>query len=316
MGLDRAIDLFLDFIRVERNLAENTIQAYGHDLADFRKFCDKKGVHAVESVDPGILIAYLVTLSTAELAVRTQARTLVTLRGLFKHLCRERLLATNPTAIVEMPKVGRKLPEVLTLTEVETLLAAPDRKRPRGLRDAAMIEVLYASGLRVSELCKLKSAALNLDRGFLITLGKGRKERLVPLGEVAVALVRVYLAQARPHFDKLRSEYLFLTGRGKPMTRQGFWKLLRRYGVSVGIDKEFSPHTLRHSFATHLLEGGADLRAVQAMLGHADISTTQIYTHVSRARISEIYHQHHPRARRVTAAPTGAATLDRDAHIH
>jgi integrase/recombinase XerD len=299
MELAWAIDLFLDHIRVERNLADNTVQSYGHDLARFRTFCDTRQIASIEQVDGGVVVDYLVGLSGADLAVRTQARALVSLRGLFKHLCRERQLQADPTAAVEMPKLGRQLPEVLSLEEVEALLAAPDRKKPRGLRDAAMLEVLYASGLRVSELCGLPSSAVNLERGFLTTMGKGRKERLVPLGQSAVAVVRDYLIAARPRYDKLRSASLFLTQLGKPMTRQGFWKMIRRYAVGVGIDKPISPHKLRHSFATHLLEGGADLRAVQAMLGHADISTTEIYTHVSRAHIAKAYQQFHPRARSI-----------------
>ncbi|PID39766.1 MAG: site-specific tyrosine recombinase XerD [Deltaproteobacteria bacterium] len=301
MELAAAIDLFLDHIRVERNLADNTIRSYAHDLSRFRAFCDRLEIVEVSAIDGGVIIDYLVGLSTANLAVRTQARALVVLRGLFKQLCRERALDADPTAGVEMPKIGRRLPEVLTVKEIEALLAAPDRAKPRGLRDAAMLEVLYASGLRVSELCGLPSSAVNLERGFLTTMGKGRKERLVPLGQSAIETVRDYLAAVRPRYDKLRSSSLFLTNRGKPMTRQGFWKMLRCYAVAVGINKPISPHQLRHSFATHLLEGGADLRAVQAMLGHADISTTEIYTHVSRAHIAKAYDQFHPRARKISS---------------
>lgn len=296
MNLDAAIDLYLDHIRVERNLTDNTVQAYGRDLARFRRFCQQKGVDEANAVDGALLVDYLIGLSTAELAVRTQARALVALRQLFRHLCRERYLAVDPTSSIELPKMGRKLPVVLDLDEVEALLAMPDRATPRGLRDAAMIEVLYATGLRVSELCLLRTNAVNLDRGFVTTLGKGRKERLVPLGETAIAIVRDYLAAVRPAYDHLRSDYLFLTHHGKPMTRQGFWKMLGRYAVAAGIDKAISPHKLRHSFATHLIERGADLRAVQAMLGHADIATTQIYTHISRTHVADVYRKHHPRA--------------------
>lgn len=297
MDLDAAIGLYLDFLKIERNLAPNTVAAYARDLTRFSRFCAEQQLQDVSVIDTPTLLEHLIALSRARLSARTQARALVTLRGFFKHLCRERMLERDPSAGIDLPKVGRKLPDVLTLDEVEALLAQPDRKKARGCRDAAMIEVLYATGLRVTELCQLKVSEVNLQRGVLVTLGKGRKERLVPMGTTAIDLVREYLETTRERFDKKRSEFLFLSARGTPLTRQGFWKLLKRYAREAGIEKSISPHKLRHSFATHLLERGADLRAVQAMLGHADISTTQIYTHVSRGHIIENYLKHHPRAR-------------------
>jgi len=220
----------------------------------------------------------------------------VALRQLFKHLRLEKHIEQDPTSAVDLPRIGRKLPEVLTLEEVELLLASPDRKTALGLRDAAMLELLYATGLRVSELCKLRTDELDLNAGFVSTMGKGRKQRLVPVGENAIAILREYLSNARPALDKKRSNYLFLSRRGASLSRQAFWKMIGGRARQAGIRKVIYPHILRHSFATHLLEHGADLRAVQAMLGHADISTTQIYTHVSRSHLVEIYRRHHPRA--------------------
>jgi integrase/recombinase XerD len=216
---------------------------------------------------------------------------------MFKHLRAERYVPLDPTAEIDLPQLDRRLPTALSLDEVERLLGAPDVKTPRGLRDAAMLETLYATGLRVSELVLLGLADVNLADHFLIAMGKGKKQRVVPLGEAAAARLRSYCAEARPVFDRGRNApALFLTHRGRPMTRQNFWKLLLGHARKVGIPRAISPHQLRHSFATHLLERGADLRAVQAMLGHADIATTQIYTHMSTSRLREIHRRNHPRA--------------------
>jgi integrase/recombinase XerD len=297
LSLDEAIDVYLDHLKVERGLSRNTLEAYGRDLAKFRGFCETRALGEAGAVESRHLLAYLVSLAESRLAVRSQARALVALRGLFKHLRAERHVERDPTCDLELPRVGRPLPAVLTPDEVEKLLAAPDARAARGLRDAAMLETLYATGLRVSELVALKLAEVNLAEGYLSTVGKGKKQRLVPMGREALERVRDYLERARPGFDRGRNvAALFLTHHGRAMTRQGFWKLLRGYAVAAGIRKPISPHKLRHSFATHLLERGADLRAVQAMLGHADIGTTQIYTHLSNARLREVYKQHHPRA--------------------
>jgi integrase/recombinase XerD len=297
LGLDAAIDLFLDHAKIERGLARNSIDAYGRDLAKFRRFCAARGLDDADRVEHRDLLAYLVELAAAKLSARSQARNLVALRQLFRHLRAERHIARDPTADLELPRIGRPLPVTLTLSEVEDLLSQPRNDGARGLRDGAMLETLYSTGLRVSELVALRLVDVNLHEMFLSTMGKGRKQRLVPLGERARDRIRVYLETARPALLHGRvSAAMFVTHRGRAMTRQGFWKLLVAYARAAGIRKRLSPHKLRHSFATHLVERGADLRAVQAMLGHADIGTTQIYTHVSQGRLRSIVKQHHPRA--------------------
>lgn len=296
LDLDRACDLFLDHLKVERNLAANTIESYSRDLARLRRFLDQRGRARPDQVTALDLTDHLLLLAAAKLGSRSRARALVAIRGWFRFLVAERYLDRDPTETLDAPRMGRRLPDVLGEDAVDRLLAAPRRDTPRGLRDAAMIETLYATGLRVSELVSLRVVDANLERGYVRTFGKGRKQRLVPLGDLAREAIAAYLDQARATFVRDPKEpALFLTGHGKPMTRQGFWKLLRAHARGAGIP-DVSPHKLRHSFATHLIERGADLRAVQAMLGHADISTTQIYTHVSRARLVELYHRHHPRA--------------------
>ena len=299
MDLDQAIDLYVQYVKIERNLAPNTVESYSRDLAKFRAHCAACDVHQLAQVQAQTVLEFLIELSSSKMSVRTQARNLVALRGLFAHMRREKLMEVDPTASVELPKIGRKLPEVLTLQEVEQFLAAPDPESRLGLRDLAMLELLYATGLRVTELCRLRMDELNMDHGYISALGKGRKQRLVPVGESALAALLRYLEKCRPGLDRKQSPFLFLTQRAGPMTRQGFWKMVGKYARATGISKAIYPHMLRHSFATHLLEHGADLRAVQAMLGHADISTTQIYTHVSRSRLVEVYRQHHPRACKV-----------------
>ncbi len=297
MDLDRASDRFLEHLKVERDLAVNTLEAYGRDLTRLRRFLLARGRDEVDAVSTADLTDYLLHLASESLGARSRARALVAMRGWFRFLLAEGLIAVDPTETLDAPRTHRKLPDVLGEEAIERLLAAPPLDTPRGLRDAAMIETLYATGLRVTELVSIPADSVNLTAGYLKVTGKGRKQRLVPLGEVAVERIDSYVAQARPVFHKNpRQKALFLTARGAPMTRQGFWKLLRRYARAAGIRADISPHKLRHSFATHLLEHGADLRAVQAMLGHADISTTQIYTHVSRARLVELYLEHHPRA--------------------
>lgn len=297
LGLDQAFDLYLDHLKVERGLGRNTVIAYGGDLAKFRRWCAAAGVDGANQVEKRHVLGYLVTLSEARLAARSQARNLIALRGCFRYLRGERRVARDPTADVELPRLGRRLPEVLTRDEVERLLVAPDPTTTRGARDAAMLELLYATGLRVSELVSLKLTDVNLEHGYLSTVGKGKKQRLVPVGDQARDRISVYLIGARLRLAKARdSGALFITRLGRPMTRQGFWKLLAAYARAAGISKPLSPHKLRHSFATHLLERGAELRAVQAMLGHADIGTTQVYTHLSRRHLREVFRRHHPRA--------------------
>ena len=298
---DRAIDLFLDHLKVERGLSANTLDGYGRDLARLGAFLAARERADVDDVTAADLVDHLIELAEAGLGARSRARALVAIRGLFRHLVAERWLEADPTALIEAPRTAPRSPVVLGETAVAALLAAPRRDTPRGLRDAAMLELLYASGLRVSELVGLPLADANLKQGYVRVTGKGKKTRLVPMGAAARDAIERYLVEVRPAFAKGPDEpALFITERGRRMTRQGFWKLLGGYARAAGVrvvGGTVSPHKLRHSFATHLLERGADLRAVQAMLGHADIATTQLYTHVSRAHLIEQYRRAHPRSR-------------------
>jgi integrase/recombinase XerD len=297
LTLDAAIQQFLDHIRVERELTPATVAAYGRDLTDFAGFLIARKISQARAVRGIDVLDYLARLTEQKLSARSQARRLIALRQMFKFLKAEAICAVNPTEDVDLPRFGRKLPDFLTVEEVDQLLASPNKATPRGARDAAMLETLYATGLRVSELVKLRLRDINFDAGYLMTFGKGRKERLVPVGEVALAGLRNYVETARGVFTGGRTlDAVFLTHFGRPMTRQGFWKLLGGYARGAGIRKRISPHKLRHSFATHLVERGADLRAVQAMLGHADIGTTEIYTHLSRSHLRAVYDKFHPRA--------------------
>jgi integrase/recombinase XerD len=300
LGLDEAVDVFLDHLKVERHLARHTLESYGRDLARFVGFSVTRGRADVDELTFGDVADHLLELAGGGLAARSRARALVAIRGMFRHLVAERWLDADPSELIDAPKLPRRLPGVLGEDAVAKLLAQPP-DTPRGRRDAAMIELAYASGLRVSELVALAVADLNLHHGFVRVTGKGNKTRLVPVGAAARGKLERYLADDRPACVKDPAERaMFLTDRGRPMTRQGFWKLLRAYARRAGVRLpagDVSPHKLRHSFATHLVEHGADLRAVQAMLGHADIATTEIYTQVSRARVIEQARKH-PRARR------------------
>ncbi len=298
MTFDDAIELYLTHLKVERGLSPNTLENYGRDLFKLRDYCMKsEKIDSVENVREGNIVEFVMSLAKNHLSVRTQARNLVAIRNLFKYLLKERLLEKDPSALVTPPKIGRRLPETLTLNEVEALLNTPDKSTTLGLRDGAMIETLYATGLRVSELVSLRTHDVDLQLGALKAFGKGKKQRFIPIGRAACEILEQYLKLSRPTILKDRvSDGLFVTGRGKTMTRQGFWKILKKYTLKAGINKNISPHKLRHSFATHLLERGADLRAVQEMLGHADVSTTEIYTHITQARLRQMYSSHHPRA--------------------
>jgi integrase/recombinase XerD len=295
--MEGLLDSFIAFIRAERGLSGKTVDAYASDLTAYFGDLRAAGLLDVARVRQEHVEEHLRRLSQRGLSRRSQARHLAAVRGFHRFLVSERIAEKDPTEDLDTPRSGRKLPIFLTLEEVEQLLAAPDESRPAGLRDKAMLELLYATGLRVSELCSLGLNDVQLGAGYLVAKGKGAKERVVPVGSVAVEKVQAYLAEARPVLLGQRaSRALFVTPRGGPFTRQGFWKLLKRYALKAGIRKPLSPHKLRHSFATHLVERGADLRAVQAMLGHADLSTTQIYTHVNSARLRAVYDQHHPRS--------------------
>jgi len=290
------IDLFLEHLVVERGLAQNSLEAYRRDLARYSAHLTARGSQ-VTSLDRAEVPRYLLALREAGLSPRSVARHLSAIRQFHRFLVREGHASEDPTSHLESPRPWRRLPTVLSIDEVDRLLAPGQPTTSQGLRDRAMLEVLYASGLRVSELVGLRLADLNLAGGILRVLGKGNKERLVPMGDTAVESLRIYLADGRPKLERRRASLLLFLGRhGRGLTRQMFWQLLKRYARAAGITKPVTPHTLRHSFATHLLERGADLRSVQLMLGHADIGTTQIYTHLTRAHLKAIYDKHHPRA--------------------
>ncbi len=292
----RWVDQYLTYLKIEKGLAPKTIKAYAGDLDLFLDYLEKQSADDLCAIDTPTILKYVIELRQTGRSARTRARHLVAIRGFFNYLTNSNILGANPAKRVDLPKIGFKLPEVIDVQRVGNLLAIPDRQRPKGLRDAAMLELLYAAGLRVSELIHLEMTAVNLEAGFVRVLGKGNKERIVPIGRHAIERITDYREHARPLLLKtMVSRYLFVGRGAKPMTRQGFWKLFRRYALQAGLPKRATPHSLRHSFASHLLEGGADLRAVQVMLGHVDIATTQIYTHVAQKRLIEIHKKYHPR---------------------
>ena len=295
--VEHALDPFIAYLRAERGLSGNTVEAYARDLQDYFRHLAKHGIAEPSWARRDHVLAHMASLAARGLSGRSRARHLSAIRAFHRFLRAEKVAAVDPTEDIDTPKAAKKLPVYLKLAEVEALLASPDELKLEGARDRAMLELLYATGLRVSELTRLPLNHLNLQAGYLIARGKGNKERMVPVGVVAVEKVRRYLAGARHALLRGKeSRALFVTSRGRPFTRQGFWKLLRRYALKAGIGRAPSPHKLRHSFATHLIERGADLRAIQEMLGHADLSTTQIYTHVDRARLKAVYDKSHPRS--------------------
>lgn len=304
--MEGLLDAFIGYLRVERGASPRTVDAYAADLSGWLAALGRRGIADVDAASRDDVAAHLQSLSLRGLSARSQARHLASMRAFHRFLIAERLARGDPTEDVDTPRSARKLPVFLTLEEVETLLAAPDVRTNEGARDRAMIELLYATGLRVSELCRLTVNDVQLQAGFVTTMGKGKKERLVPLGRFAQESIAAYLARPREAILRGRtSRALFVTRNGRAFTRVGFWKLLRRYARAAGIDKAISPHKLRHSFATHLVERGADLRAVQAMLGHADLATTQIYTHVAQGHLQALYDAHHPRSLRASAGSRG-----------
>lgn len=297
VGMEPLLDAFIAYLRAERGLSAKTVEAYAQDLGGYFYSLKRMGITTPLQITLAHVERHLSELNRRGLSKRSQARHLSTLRSFHRFLLAEKISSKDPTDDVEAPKVVPRLPVFLTLREVEALLSAPDQTRSQGVRDRAMLALLYATGLRVSELIRLSINDVNLQAGYLLAIGKGRKQRLVPVGERAAQLVRQYLEQARPALLGKRSSTALFVGRGsRPLTRQGFWKLLKGYALKAGIRRAISPHKLRHSFATHLLEGGADLRSVQEMLGHADLSTTQIYTHLNRDRLRSIYDRYHPRS--------------------
>lgn len=295
-GADTLIDRFCNFLVVEKGLSQKTLEAYSRDLIRYRRFLARQKVRSFTEQDTPLILKYLIHLRTSGLAARSRARHLVTIRGFYRFLVRENILRHDPARLVDLPKSRLTLPDVLSPEDIERLLQAPDTDKPLGVRDAAMLELLYAAGLRVSELVHIKLQDINLEAGFVRIFGKGAKERIVPIGMQAKEKIENYLKTVRPKQVKQSSSpFVFIARGDRPMTRQGFWKLLRRHAVKAGLNKNITPHSLRHSFASHLLEGGADLRAVQVMLGHVDISTTQIYTHVTRDHLKRLHRKFHPR---------------------
>ncbi|MGD8525941.1 MAG: site-specific tyrosine recombinase XerD [Thioalkalispiraceae bacterium] len=290
------VDNFLDSLWMEQGLSRNTLSAYGNDLRNFAKWLTGHHQQSLLNAERVLLQQYLAYRHGQGHSARGTARLLSSLRRFYSWLLRENMINEDPTALIESPRLGRPLPKSLSEADVEALLAAPDTQTSRGLRDRTMLEVLYASGLRVSELVGLKISQLNLQQGVIRVTGKGNKERLVPLGEEAISWLENYLANGRSQLIKTKvADELFISNRQKAMTRQTFWHMIKRYALVAGINTDLSPHTLRHAFATHLLNHGADLRVVQMLLGHSDLSTTQIYTHIAKQRLQELHHKHHPR---------------------
>ena len=294
--MQEAIEGFLYHLKVERNRSEHTLLAYGSDLQRFAAFCEGEGIARIEDVRREHVLDFMHHLKSLDVGLRSIARARTSVRQLFKYCMRDGLLQDDPTVLVDAPRFSQPLPTVLSGAQVEALLGAPDIADPLGLRDTAMIELIYSSGLRVTELVTLPLRSVDAEIGLVLVRGEGDKERLVPVAERALQLMGRYLREARPHHDPSgKAPEVFVSQRGTAMTRQNFWQRLQQHALTAGITGKVSPHVLRHSFATHLLENGADLRALQAMLGHADISTTQIYTHVTRARLQKLHAQYHPR---------------------
>lgn len=295
--MNQFIDSFLTYLSVVKGLSKNTLESYGRDVLKLAVFIEEKNTTSIDQIEYKQILDFLTHLKKQGLKPRSISRALISIRQFFKFLLTERFIESDPTFLIRTPKSKRVLPEVLSLEDVEKLLSFPEESSPKGLRDKSMLEVLYATGIRVSELVELNLNDVNFELGYVVAYGKGSKERIVPMGEKAKIKLIEYLDTSRPKLLKSRTSVnLFVTRLGKKMTRQGFWKIIKTHSRKSGIRKTISPHTLRHSFATHLLERGADLRAIQIMLGHSDISTTQIYTHVERERLKEVHKKYHPRS--------------------
>ena len=295
--MDDLLDSFLSYLVVEKGLSENTLESYGRDLKKFLLFIKSRGTTSAREIKYGDILDFMARSREEGLNATTIVRSMVSVKQFFKYLLSEKVLSEDPTAHIKTPKMKKAIPGVISLDDVESILGAPDESTPEGLRDAAMLEILYATGIRVSELIGLKLNDVNFELGFVVVYGKGSKERVVPIGDKAREKLLSYLRDSRPALLKGReAKALFVTRRGAGMTRQGFWKIIKAQALRAGVTKKISPHTLRHSFATHLLERGADLRTIQVMLGHSDISTTQIYTHVESERLKEIHKKYHPRS--------------------
>jgi len=296
-SIEELADTYIDYLIIEKGLSANSIQAYTGDLISYVIYLEKNLIKDIVLADTTAVLGWLVHLNRKGLSPKSRARHLVTIRGFYKYVSGEKIIKTNPIKDVNIPKTGRNLPKVISVSEVQALLESGDAQKPKDLRNIAMMEVMYGAGLRVSELINLKLSDINLEANFVRVMGKGSRERIVPMGSKARETTQKWIDQGRPAVLKHQpGEYLFAARAGKPMTRQAFWKIIKKQAVLAGLAQNVSPHTLRHSFATHLLEGGADLRSVQAMLGHSDISTTQIYTHISRDYLVRMHQAFHPRS--------------------
>jgi len=294
--IDILIDQYLNYLLIEKGLSRTTLESYSGDMIRYREFLRQNRTGAISENDTAFILKHMIALRDAGLNARSRARHLISIRGFYRFMVQEKIITHDPARLVDLPKTSLKLPDVLSVAEVTQLLEAPDTDKPLGARDRAMLELLYAAGLRVSELVNLKLQDVNLEAGFVRVFGKGSKERVVPIGLHAKDKIEAYIRKSRITLLKSRaSPYLFVARAAKPITRQGFWKLLRKYATLAKLNKKVTPHSLRHSFASHLLEGGADLRAVQVMLGHVDIATTQIYTHVARQQLKILHERFHPR---------------------
>lgn len=294
--MDHLIQLYIDYLLIEKGLSENSLSSYSTDLVQFIDYLEKNKIHDLNEVDTTAILAWLIDLSKKGLSAKSRARHLITVRGLFRYLANEQKISHNPVKQVDIPKIGLALPKFATIRQIESLLAMPDIRKPRELRNSAMMEIMYGAGLRVSELVRLTTQNVNLNANFVRVIGKGSKERMIPIGSTARTITQKWIQKGRPALlKKTTSPYLFVARAGRPMTRQGFWKIIKKYAALAKLPINITPHTLRHSFATHLLEGGADLRSVQTMLGHSDISTTQIYTHISREYLLKMHQTFHPR---------------------
>ncbi len=294
--VDNLVDNYMNFLAVEKGVSRHTLEAYGRDLARMVGFLRREGIGSVDGVDQDAILRHCTELRKTGLSANSVNRALAAIRGFFRYLLREKRIEVNPAADVELARVWMRVPDALSRDDVSRFLSQPGSENPRAVRDTALLELIYATGLRVSEILALTVDDIRWQAGYLVAFGKGRKERVVPIGRTAYEAVRRYLDEARPQLLRGgESRLLFLNRSGKGLTRQAFWKMVKRYAAQAGLRKEVHPHTFRHSFATHLLEGGADLRSVQIMLGHADISTTQIYTHVTRGRLKDIHKKYHPR---------------------
>jgi len=290
------IETFLNYLSVERGLARNTIVSYRRDLVFYIDFISSRHIDALSKINRNDITNFMLSQKDKGISANSIARRLAAIRMFHRFLARERISKSDPSSLIDSPKLWKKIPDTLSLNEVEALLAQPDSRDHQGVRDKAILETLYATGMRVSEIVNLRLDGINCDIGFLRCIGKGNKERVIPLGKKAVSSIKRYLGSSRPRFLKTgESEFLFLSRLGKKLSRQSMWKIIKRYARLARIKKPMRPHILRHSFATHLLERGADLRSVQEMLGHSNISTTQIYTHINKERLKSIHKMYHPR---------------------